>query len=312
MLEGVNRKANTIAWAILACLLWSTAYSSIKIGLQYDRPFHFAGIRFLLAGLLILPFTVRPREYIRSVVQNWKTVFWVTMLQTVINYSLFYQGLDLVPGAIGAVIVGSQPLVTSVVAAILHDNDKLTKRKIVMVLAGLTGVIFISIGRQALKLGDLKELIGIVMILGANISVASSNVLVSVRSKGMKPLVLSSSTLFLGGLILYIFSIPVEGLSAFDFPSEYWLVLAWLSFMGAAAFSIWFHLLQRPGVKVSELNLWKFIIPVVGAVLSWLLVPDEKPEWITVTGMIIITASLIIFFTGKDGSGKSREKGPSL
>ena len=60
--------------------------------------------------------------------------------------------------------------------------------------------------------------------------------------------------------------------------------------MAAVAFSIWFILLQRPGVKVSELNLWKFIIPVVGAILSWILVPDENPEWLTISGMIIITA----------------------
>jgi drug/metabolite transporter (DMT)-like permease len=66
--------------------------------------------------------------------------------------------------------------------------------------------------------------------------------------------------------------------------------------MSAFAFSLWFKLLQRPQVKVSELNLFKFIIPVVGAILSWLLVPGEKPEWLTITGMVIITASLIGFY----------------
>ena len=49
-------------------------------------------------------------------------------------------------------------------------------------------------------------------------------------------------------------------------------------------------------MQVSELNLWKFIIPVVGAILSWLLVPGENPEWLTITGMVIITASLIGFY----------------
>jgi drug/metabolite transporter (DMT)-like permease len=80
-------------------------------------------------------------------------------------------------------------------------------------------------------------------------------------------------------------------------PLVYWLDLIWLSFISAFAFSLWFKLLQRPGVKVSELNLWKFIIPVVGAVLSWLLVPGEYPEWLTITGMIIITGSLILFYS---------------
>jgi drug/metabolite transporter (DMT)-like permease len=79
-------------------------------------------------------------------------------------------------------------------------------------------------------------------------------------------------------------------------PAEYWLTLIWLSFVSAFAFSLWFKLLQRPSVKVSELNLWKFIIPVAGAILSWILVPGEKPEWLTIAGMVIITSSLIGFY----------------
>jgi drug/metabolite transporter (DMT)-like permease len=66
--------------------------------------------------------------------------------------------------------------------------------------------------------------------------------------------------------------------------------------MAATAFSIWYKLLQRSGVKVSELNLWKFITPVTGAVLSWLLVPNEHPEWLTISGMVIITVSLIVYY----------------
>lgn len=292
----MNTKGNTLFLAIIACLLWSTAYASIKIGLQYDTPLHFAGVRFVISGLLILPFTVKPTAYLYMIKKYWRVVAWVTLLQTVINYSLFYMGLDLVPGALGAVIVGSQPLVTAVVASIMHKEDKLTMKKIVTIVFGLSGVILISAGRQVLKLGTALELLGVVMLLAANISVATSNVIVSVKSKGIHPFVLSSSSLFMGGVFLYLISIPLEGRPQGPLPSEYWLILLWLSIMAAVAFSLWFLLLQRPGVKVSELNLWKFIIPVVGAILSWLLVPDEKPEWLTVSGMIIITASLIMFY----------------
>jgi len=134
------------------------------------------------------------------------------------------------------------------------------------------------------------------MILIANIGAATSNVVVSLKSNGINPFVLSSSSIFTGGVILYLVSIPLEGPPHFSFPAEYWLILLWLSFMAAAAFSLWFILLQRPGVKVSELNLMKFLIPVVGAILSWLLIPDEKPEWLTISGMIIMTISLIMFY----------------
>ena len=292
----MNSKGNTIFWAITACLLWSTVYAGIKIGLQYDTPLHFAGIRFIISGIMILPFTVKPSVYFRMIWDHRRIVAWVTFLQTLVNYILFYMGMDLVPGAIGAIIVGSQPLVTAIVAAMMHKEDRLTRTKIITIIFGLSGVILISAGRQAFKLGSLIELLGVLMILGANIATATSNVMVSLKSKGINPFVLSSFSLFTGGAIIYLLSIPLERTPESPLPLNYWLILLWLSFVGASAFSLWFKLLQRPDVKVSELNLWKFIIPVMGAILSWVLVPGENPEWITITGMIIITTSLIVFF----------------
>jgi drug/metabolite transporter (DMT)-like permease len=292
----LKSKGNTIFWAIIACLLWSTAYAGIKIGLLYDTPFHFAGVRFIISGLMVLPFTVRPAVYIEMIVEHWKVIAWVTILQIVINYSLFYQGLNLVPGALGAVVYGSQPLIIAVVAAIMNRDDKLTRKKIITIIFGISGVIFISVGRQAFKLGTGLELLGIAMIMAGNVATAASNVVISLNSKDLNPFVLSSASLFIGGSILYLISIPAEGSHTGPLPGEYLVTLLWLSFMAASAFSIWFKLLQRPGVRVSELNLWKFITPCTGAILSWLLIPDEHPEWLTISGMVIITTSLIMFY----------------
>lgn len=289
-------KGNTILWAIIACLLWSTAYAGIKLGLQFDTPFHFAGIRFIISGIMILPFTVRPAVYIKMIRVHWKVIAWVTILQIVINYSLFYQGLKLIPGALGAVVYGAQPLIIAIVAAIMHKDDKLTQKKVITIIFGISGVILISVGRQAFRLGTILELAGVLMILIGNIATAASNVIISIKSKDINPFVLSSASLFFGGIILYLISIPMEVRPAGLLPLRYWMILLWLSFMAASAFSVWYKLLQRPGVKVSELNLWKFITPVTGAVLSWLLIPDEYPEWLTILGMIIITVSLILYY----------------
>jgi len=288
---------NTIAWAIITCLLWSTAYPFIKIGLQYSTPLHFAASRFILAGLMILPFTLRPREYIRMVKANMSLVIWVTVLQTLINYTLFYIGMEKVPGAIGAVIVGSQPFVTAIVSRIMIRDERFTRAKVVTIVLGLAGILLVSLGRQEFNFSGPAELVGIVMIFIANISTATSNVLISRNGKNMNPLVLSSFSLLIGGLIIFLFSFLIEDVpSKPNFPLNYWIVLIWLSFMSAFTFSRWYVLLKRPEVKVSELNLWKFIIPVFGAILSWIIVPGENPDWVTISGMVIISLSLIYFF----------------
>ena len=293
----IRQHYNTIAWAIITCLLWSTAYPLIKIGLQYSTPLHFAGSRFILAGLMILPFTLKPGEYIRMVKANMSLVIWVTVLQTLINYTLFYIGMEKVPGAIGAVIVGSQPFVTAIVSRILIREERFARAKVVTIILGLAGIVLVSAGRQKFNFSGPAELVGIVFIFIANISTATSNVMISKNGKNMNPLVLSSFSLLIGGLIIFLFSFAVEDVpSKPDFPLNYWLVMIWLAFMSAFTFSKWYVLLKRPEVKVSDLNLWKFIIPVFGAILSWIIVPGENPDWVTIIGMIIISLSLIYFF----------------
>jgi drug/metabolite transporter (DMT)-like permease len=292
-----DQRLNTIIWAIVTCLMWSTAYPFIKIGLQYVTPLHFAGTRFIIAGLMILPFTIKPCEYVRMILNNTHLVISVTILQTIINYVLFYKGMNRVPGALGAVIVGAQPFVTAIVSRILIKEERFTASKVFTITLGITGIVLVSAGRQGFHFGAPGELAGIIMIFVANISTATSNVLVSKNGKKMNPLVLSSFSLLAGGLFIWLLSFFVEDVpSGPHFPLKYWIILAWLSFMSAFTFSRWYVLLKRPEVRVSELNLWKFILPVFGAILSWILVPGERPDWVTITGMVIISASLIWFF----------------
>lgn len=292
-----DRHINTIFWAIVTCLMWSTAYPFIKVGLQYSTPLHFAGSRFIISGLMILPFTVNIRDYVKMIIANRSLAIWVTVLQTLINYILFYKGMEYVPGALGAVIVGSQPFVTAIVSRIMIQDERFTLAKVATIVFGLAGIVLVSAGRQGLHLGGPKELAGVVMIFIANLSTAISNVLVSKNGKAMNPLVLSSFSLLTGGIIIFFLSFLVEDVpSKPNFPLNYWLVLGWLAFMSAFTFSKWYVLLNRPEVRVSELNLWKFIIPVFGAILSWMIVPDENADWVTIIGMVMISLSLIYFF----------------
>lgn len=304
----MKNKTNSILLAIASCLLWSTAFAGIKIGLEYSSPLAFAGTRFFISGLLILPFTCKPVKYIRTVKDNYGILLLLALTQTFLNYALFYSGMDLVPGAVGAVIIGVQPLIIAVIASLMIRNEPFTKKRTATLIAGIAGVVFVSMGRQSLDLGQELEIIGIFLLLGVNFTSGFSNIIVSKYGKKINPLVLSSFSLLVGGLALFLISIPMEGYNSFRQPLEYWASLGWLSFMSAAAFSLWYTALHIPGVKVSDLNLWKFIIPVLGAILSWVVLPGEQPDWITITGMIIISTSLFFFFKRKPRENRISNK----
>jgi len=301
IIRELNKKTNTYFLAILTCLLWSTVYASIKIGLKYEAPLYFASKRFIIAGVILLPFAGKLRDYISVIRDHTKLLLQVTVLQVIMNYLLFYLGMNLVPGALGAIIVGSQPLITAIVAAVITDNNAVTRKKMFTIVSGLTGIVLINAGRQALRLGSATELLGVTLILGANISTSLSNVLVSVNNKNVNPVILNSISLLAGGIIIFFLALILEKPAEEILPASYWMSLLWLSFVAAFAFSTWYKLLQRPEVRVSELNLWKFLIPVFGAIISWIVIPEEKPDIMTVGGIVIISTSLLLFFSGIKG-----------
>lgn len=286
--------SQTTFLAIIACLLWSSAFVGVKIGLKYHTPLQFAGIRFLISGLILLPVIGNLKRFRKEVKANFAYVCLIAFLQVILQYSLFYLGIKLVPASISAMIVGSSPLFVALVAHFFSSGDRMDWFKTGSILLGILGVAVITLGRKSLPSGAEIALLGVVFLLLNNLVSGITNVVVARKRHTISPIVLTSSSLFIGGALMVAISFPIEGLPSRAFPPEYFAALVWLSFLSAAAISIWNTLLRRPSVKVSELNIWKFLIPVSGAILSWLILPDESPDLVSFSGMLLIAGSLVI------------------
>ena len=285
----------TVFLAIIACLLWSSAFAVIKIGLKYTTPLQFAGVRFILSGLMVLPLIGPLKKAFYHIRTNFRLILLVAFLQTFVQYALLYNGLNLIPGALGAIIIGSGPLFIALTAHFLMPDDRLTIKKLGIILTGIAGIVLVSLNHASGKGTGNLILVGILLLFVTNINAGFTNVIIARDAKHIPPLILSSSALIIGGLLLFLTSLPVEGFKFTNRPAEYYFSLGWLSLLSATALSIWFSLLQRDKVKVSDLNIWKFIIPVSGAILSWILIPGESPDIISVTGITVTALALILF-----------------
>ena len=280
---------------VAACLLWSTAFAAVKFGLQYAGPLGFAGFRFTLSGILVIALSVRRMKRARISGRFFVTSLKIAFFQTFILYGLFYMGIQRVPGAVGAVVVGSSPLFAALMAHRMQYGDKMTAGKAGSIGLGMAGVVLISLSRRPWSGIGFYETVGIMMLILASCSSACGNIIVS-RSRGLDPFLLNGFQLFAGGTMLFIISIPVEGFPEWTLNRSFFLAAAWLVFIAAAAFSLWFYALHQPGVRVSELNLWKFLIPVFGTLFSWWLLPDESPTPVLVTGMVFVAFSVFYYF----------------
>jgi drug/metabolite transporter (DMT)-like permease len=299
-IEDTPVSYTSILLAVFACLLWSTAFVGVKIGLRYADPFSFAGIRFMLAGLMLVPFWWKKRVPFSILKNNVSSILVLSFFQTFLVYGLFYMGMTMVPGSLAAILIGASPLTAALVAHYMRGNDTITLAKFVSLCIGMAGVVLISVNSKPwISPAGLKEFFGIVLLLLCTVSSGLGNVLVAREKSSINPVELNSLQIFLGGFFLLAVSLVQYGWPDLHLPVTYYVALLWLSVLSAVAFTLWFILLQRPGITVSSLNIWKFIIPVCGAILSWLLLPEETPDFLSVLGMIC-TAVAIVFYSIAD------------
>ena len=61
--------------------------------------------------------------------------------------------------------------------------------------------------------------------------------------------------------------------------------------LSALAFGLWFYILQYR--KVGDLSIYKFIVPIAGAILSALFVPEEPILFVHIIGLILVSGGII-------------------
>ena len=297
--------------AITACLLWSSAFAFVKKGLIYLDPLFLAGIRFMIAGMILLPLALRSGNFLKNLYKNIKIILFISFVQTFLSYSLYFTGMLNVRGAQAAIVIGSAPVIVGIFSHLIMRDDKFTLKKVISSAVAFTGIIVIGLSTKPWSATGRMELFGIFLLLGGISASAMGNILIASKGKKMNPLFLSSTQLFLGGLMLTIVSFLFET-SKFSNISRGDIqviipVIFYLSMISAACFGIWFYLLQR--IKVSELNFWKFLIPVFGALFSWILIKGEEPELATIAGMILVGLSIFVLYYKSFKRKKDRDAG---
>ena len=300
-------KKKGLLYAILASVLWAIVNPVIKTGLSYDMtPMNFAGLRFTSVGIILLAYTWHKGMW-EEVRKNSKLFTLLTLVNIFLGYAAFYIGVNLVDGAISSIIMGTTPFVNIILSHIMTKNDKLNKHKVISILISLVGLLMII----GVKIGGYSingiGLIGIGLLFMNIIFQGYSAIKVAEYKANIDPVFLNAVQMFFGGFLLYVTGVAIEGYKQFiGKPIGFYLSLGTLVFVSVFAFSFWFIALQDKNTKVSEVNMCRLINPILGAILSWIMLPDEVPTFNTVAGMIIIVFSLVFYFKGKEYFEKNR------
>lgn len=300
-------KKKGLLYAILASVLWAIVNPVIKTGLSYDMtPMNFAGLRFTSVGIILLAYTWHKGMW-EEVRKNSKLFTLLTLVNIFLGYAAFYIGVNLVDGAISSIIMGTTPFVNIILSHIMTKHDKLNKHKVISILISLVGLLMIIGVKSGGYSINAIGLVGIGLLFMNIIFQGYSAIKVAEYKVNIDPVFLNAVQMFFGGFLLYVTGVAIEGYKQFiGKPMGFYLSLGTLVFVSVFAFSFWFIALQDKNTKVSEVNMCRLINPILGAILSWIMLPDEVPTFNTVAGMIIIVFSLVFYFKGKEYFEKNK------
>ncbi|WP_047983602.1 DMT family transporter [Ornithinibacillus californiensis] len=291
-------KWSVVGIAIFCSLLWGSAFPVLKVSYEELQMAQddviakivFAGGRFFLAGLLVLFFLL---------VSNWRRIkitkrqFLVLTLlgvvQTSLQYFFFYNGLANVSGMQGAILSSAGTFFTVLLAHFYYRSDRMNRKKIIGLVAGFTGIVVANWG-QELKLSFQWDGEGYMILSGLTLAIAT--IMAKELASGIHPFAISGWQLTLGGLIMLGIGLPFLKDGAMTFTPFGWGLFIYSALLSAIAFALWYSLLKFN--KASEMSMYKFIVPVSGAVMSAMFIPGEALNRFILAAIVLVAIGIII------------------
>ena len=288
-------------FALTAAIAWGWAYPLIKMGLDEfgikpnmtGSKMLFAGIRFLISGLIILVIAqVTHRKFgIRRDTDTWFILLYA-LLNTTLHYAFFYFGLSHNAGARSAILNSMSVFTVVLLACIFFKSDKMTWRKAAGCIIGFLGILALNLGGK--ESGSFTFLGDGMIILNA-LCGASASLLTRGLSKRVDVFVGTGYSLSIGGILLIIPALAMQGHLPVITP---WgiIILMLLIAISTIGFSLYNKLLScNPVGKVAIFNS---LIPVVGAITSCLCL-SETFYWKYLIAGALATAGIYIINKGK-------------
>jgi drug/metabolite transporter (DMT)-like permease len=263
-----------LAWLTL-CVVWSSTWLAIKIGLRDLPPISFVAIRFLIAITVLVVISIG-RTRLLPLRRNDYVVLAITgILMFAVNYTLLFWAELHVSSGLAAVLQATIPIFGMIFAHWMLPDEPLRLQKLAGAIIALGGVTLIC-GRLLGFNGALAFWGGVGVVVGAA-SAAFANVLVKARSIQLAPAMLAAWQMIFGIAPLLVLGFAVDGNPArFHWTAMALFCLLYLAVIGSAlTFLLLYWLLLR--LTVAQLQSISLITPPGAVMLGWLIGGETFP-----------------------------------
>jgi drug/metabolite transporter (DMT)-like permease len=304
--KSLSRHALNVVTAFgLVYFFWGSTYIAIRIGVEHTPAALMSGIRFLIAGVLMLSWCLLTGKSIGLKRADALRLFVIgTLLLTGGNAVLVWSESYL-PSGLAALIVAVVPLWVAIIDGPILGGDRLSSRGWGGLLLGFSGLAILLWPKlTSTAVLERKQLFaGAILVLGS-LSWAIGSIISRRSQLSVGPFVATGWEMtFAGALNL------VLGLLHGDQHHANWAwpglgAIAYLVTFGSlVGFTAYIWLLEH--VPTAKVATYAYVNPVVAVFLGWLIL-HERLDRFTLAGMIVIVAAVALVTSSKLRSGASQ------
>jgi drug/metabolite transporter (DMT)-like permease len=284
-----NTKA-IIAW-LNVCVIWGTTYLVIRIGVGHLPPMLFAGIRWVIAGVIFISFLKwrgSPLPQAKEVVHL--AVVGLALLGFANGLVVFAE--QWIPSGLTALLLTTMPFFMVGLESFLPKGPKLNATILTGLILGLAGVVLIF-GDDIRYLADPDNLVGVLALLGA-VSFWSLGSLYSKYVKiAVNPMMGAAVQMLIAGIFLSVIGISTGELPRLRFEINGLLSLAYLIVLGSfVGYASYIYALAK--LPLSFVSTFAYINPVIALFLGWLILDEKLNFQIALAAAVIIAGVLIV------------------
>ena len=295
--------------AFFSNFLWGSAFAAVKTSYamlhiaegDWASQLVFGGLRFAAAGVMAVAFgSIREKKPLIPARKTLPKIAVISLFQTILQYFCYYIGIAHTSGVRSAVLIGVNVFTAILISTLIFRLEKFTARKLLGSMIGFSGIVFINL--NGLHDGSPFTFLGEGLILMSTVSSGFSSSCMKKLSGGENLILLSGWQFFFGGLVLMGIGLAGGGaMPAFQTCSL--LLLLYLAFVSAAAYSVWALLLKHN--PVSRVAVFSFLNPVCGVVISAIVLHEGKQIDLSFLAALVLVCAGIITVNKVESADKS-------
>ena len=269
-------------------VVWSSTWVAIKIGLEDCPPLLGAGIRFALAGLVLLAFAAARGRALRTDV---RLAAILALMPFAFAYGLVYWGEQHIPSGLAAVLFGVLPLYTAFLGSVLLPDQPLRARLVAGILVAIGGLALAF--AESADSGDPELAIaGAAALAVAPLGASVGNISLKLRAGELDAVTLNGWGMLGGGVLLLAASGIGESWADAAWTAESVGSIAYLALIGSAVPFVALTVLLRH-ISAQATSFLAMLLPF-GALVFGATLYSEEITLRALAGAVLVAVGLLV------------------